>query len=233
MKIAVIPARGGSKRIPRKNIKLFVGKPMISWPIATAIESCLFDRIITSTDDEEIAKVAIASGADVPFLRPAELSNDHMTTRPVIRHTVEQIEKETSKKVEHICCIYATAAFVTAADLHDGFDALKQGNSLFSFAGCAYPHPIQRAFYISQTGGVQMADPDSRLVRTQDLRQHFHDAAMFYWGTRDAFFSDVPMFSDQSQMIEIGRERAIDIDEPADWDLAEILFEKFQSKVLR
>jgi len=135
MKIAVIPARGGSKRIPRKNIKLFAGKPMIFWPIKAALECELFDHVVVSTDDYEIAEIAKKAGAEVPFIRPAELSDDHTATRPVIRHAMQAVETETTSTVDFVCCIYATAAFTIADDLRKGFEALSEEGVLFSFAG--------------------------------------------------------------------------------------------------
>jgi len=206
---------------------------MISWPIKAALECELFDHVIVSTDDNEIAEIAKEAGAEVPFIRPAELSDDHTATRPVIRHAMQAVEAEVGGTIDHVCCIYATAAFTIADDLRKGYEALSEEGVLFSFAGAAYPHPIQRAMIVTDQGGVEIADPTARLVRTQDLREYFHDAGMFYWGSRAAFSSDVPMFSEQSRMVPIGRDRAFDIDEPEDWSLAEAVFTQFQMKAGR
>lgn len=231
MKIAIIPARGGSKRIPRKNIKQFCGKPMIYWPIKAALESKLFDHIIVSTDDPEIAEISRQCGAETPFLRPANLSDDHTATRPVIQHAVEQIEQLTGKTANEICCIYATAAFLTKQDLLAGFANLKNPSTLFCFAGASYPHPIQRAFSKNTQNQITMANPAATKSRTQDLVEFYHDVGMFYFGKRQGFFSDTPMFSDKSKMIQIPKLRAVDIDEPEDWDFAEAIFKSNLEKI--
>lgn len=223
MKIAIISARGGSKRIPRKNIKLFAGKPMIFHPVQAALKSGLFDRVIVSTDDDEIAGVAKESGAEVPFRRPAELSDDHTPMRPVLRHAIEELEREHATSLSAVCSIYATAAFLTPEDIHNGYDMIKKG-AMFAFAACAYPHPIQRAFSLGDIGQVTPANPASSKVRTQDLVEYYHDTGMFCWGTRDGFFSDVPMFSGHSRIVPISKDRAIDIDDIDDWRRAEIAY---------
>ena len=158
MKLAIIPARGGSKRIPRKNIKDFSGKPMIYWPIKAAQKSLLFDHIIVSTDDQDIADIALGCGAEIPFIRPKELSDDYTPTRPVIRHAIEEVEKITQKNVETICCIYATAAFITPEDLQSASHNLNHPDILFSFAAASYPHPPQRAFYQLENGTIEMKE---------------------------------------------------------------------------
>ena len=211
MQIALIPARGGSKRIPRKNIRPFAGRPMIGWPIAAARASGLFDHVIVSTDDEEIAEVARAQGAEVPFIRPD--------------HPVETMEEIVGQKVERLCCIYATAAFVQAADLQQArriLDGVAEGG--FVFAAASYPHPVHRAMTEGEAG-IGMLFPDYAKTRTQDLPEAFHDAGMFYWGRRDAFVSRAPMFNPASRPHVMPRQRALDIDTPQDWDFAEALFE--------
>ena len=204
---------------------------MIAWPIQAAIDSNLFDHIVVSTDDEEIANVAKDYGADTPFFRPLELSDDFTTTRPVIRHAVESLEGITGQVVEQVCCIYATAAFVTSEDLIKGQLAVEENeNLLFSFAGVAYPYPIQRALKINDNGNIEMISPETKNTRTQDLETCYHDVGMFYWGKRNGFFSDIPMFSKKSKIIEIDRQRAHDIDDPTDWAVAEMAFECLYEK---
>lgn len=228
MKLAIIPARGGSKRIPRKNIKNFAGKPMIGWVVEAVLASGEFDYVLCSTDDEEIADIAQQFGAEVPILRPAALSDDFTPTRAVIRHGIEVAEEINNVSVRHACCVYATAAFVEPKDISTAFATLQSGNKSFVFSATRYAHPIQRAFTWEAQTGVAMAQPDASSVRTQDLPAHFHDVGMFYWGTRDGFFSDVSMFGEQSDLFEIPASRAHDIDEPEDWVLAELVFEALQ-----
>ena len=145
MNVAVIPARGGSKRIPRKNIREFCGKPMIAWSIEVAKQSKLFDRIIVSTDDEEIAKVAKFHGADVPFMRPVELSDDYSGTTEVMAHAVSWMQNQ-QWQPEAICCIYATSVFLTVEDLKKGFNALSVGNWSYAFSVTDFEYPIFRSF---------------------------------------------------------------------------------------
>ena len=225
MQIALIPARGGSKRIPRKNIRPFAGRPMIGWPIAAARASGLFDHVIVSTDDEEIAEVARAQGAEVPFIRPDHLADDFTPAREAIVDAVETMEEIVGQKVERLCGIYATAAFVQAADLQQArriLDGVAEGG--FVFAAASYPHPVHRAMTEGEAG-IGMLFPDYAKTRTQDLPEAFHDAGMFYWGRRDAFVSRAPMFNPASRPHVMPRQRALDIDTPQDWDFAEALFE--------
>ena len=220
-KIAIIPARGGSKRIPRKNIKTFAGRPMIAWAIDTALRSALFDRVVVSTDDEEVAGIAREHGAEVPFMRPAELANDHTATRPVIHHAIEALERD-GPPVDIGCCIYPASPFVTPEDLKQGYEKITQDGATFAFAACGYPHPIQRAFRLLETGGVEMREPEHRLTRSQDLVEYYRDAGQFYWGTRAGFFSETPFYSDIGRLVLLPAERAIDIDTFDDWRRAEL-----------
>jgi len=224
MQIAILPARGGSKRIPRKNILPFGGKPMIAWPISAALETGLFDHVVVSTDDDEIAEVAVAAGAVAPFRRPAYLSDDMSPARGVINHAIEQIEAQHGARVQTVCCIYATAALITANDLLAAREILQNDPGLrFVFAAASYPHPVQRAMTMDAQGGVEMLFPEHAKTRSQDLVETFHDAGMFYWGRRDAFMDNHPMFSPKSRPYIIPRERAQDIDTPEDWGFAEAL----------
>jgi N-acylneuraminate cytidylyltransferase len=229
MRLAVIPARGGSKRIPRKNIKPFCGKPMIAWSIEAAQASGCFDRIIVSTDDAEIAEVSRSAGAEVPFMRPAELSNDHAGTLPVIAHAIGWISNAGTSP-EQVCCIYATAPFVSAQDLQDGLELLGSGDVDYAFAATAYPFPIQRAFRLTETGGAQMADPEQFGRRSQDLEPYFHDAGQFYWGRAQAWREQRPVFSPKSCPLILPRDRVEDIDTPEDWRRAEWLFRALRER---
>jgi pseudaminic acid cytidylyltransferase len=229
MKLAVIPARGGSKRIPRKNVKLFGGKPMIAWSIEAAQHTKLFDRIVVSTDDKEIASIARKYGADVPFVRPAKLSDDHTGTAPVIAHAIEWHLKHDFDPIE-ICCIYATAPFLRSEDLKLGQKALDQSDVDFAFSVTSYAFPIQRAIKLNNDGRIEMFDPSQFQVRSQDLQEAYHDAGQFYWGTKNAWMSGAPIFGPNSAPVFLPRYRVQDIDTPEDWEQAELMIEVFQKR---
>ena len=228
MKLAIIPARGGSKRIPRKNIRDFCGKPMIAWSIEAALASGCFDRVIVSTDDDEIAETARRYGAEVPFLRPAELSDDHTGTIPVIRHAIESVDAA-GPRVEYACCVYATAPFVRAEDLRRGFDTLVDAACDYAFSVTSYPFPIQRAIRITGQGRVEMINPEHFGTRSQDLEEAWHDAGQFYWGRADAWLAERVIFSPASAPVPLPRHRVQDIDSPEDWVRAEWLFKAMLS----
>lgn len=222
MNIAIIPARGGSKRIPRKNIKNFGGQPMISWSIRSAIESNCFDRIIVSTDDEEIAEVARIYGAETPFVRPPELSNDHAGTIPVIAHAIEWIH-ESGCNVDNVCCIYATAPFVLATDLQNGLELLRSSDADYAFSVTSFPFPIQRAIRITSENRVQMFQPDNFNTRSQDLEEAWHDAGQFCWGKAQSWIELKPVFNSDAIPVILPRYRVQDIDTHEDWQRAEYL----------
>lgn len=222
--IAIIPARGGSKRILRKNIRMFCGKPMITRPIKTALESGVFDAVVVSTDDDEIAAVAESSGALVPFRRPAELSNDHVGTLPVIAHAIEWWEKNRAP-VAFACCIYATAPFIRAEYLKAGLAILKEKTDAeFAFSVTSYAFPIFRAIHIGGNGKVQMFWPENERKRSQDLPEAWHDAGQFYWGSKQAFLTNKGIFSARSYPVILPRHLVQDIDTPEDWEQAERIF---------
>jgi N-acylneuraminate cytidylyltransferase len=222
MKLAVIPARGGSKRIPRKNIKSFNGKPMIAWSIEAAISSGFFERIIVSTDDVEIAEVAKQWGAEVPFMRPEELSNDQAGTTPVIAHATQWAISQ-GLDVQAVCCIYATAPFVQVDDLKRGWEALNSGDWDYSFTVTDFAAPIFRAFKETETGGIKMFYPEHFATRSQDLPVALHDAGQFYWGRPAAWIEGKRIFDQRSKPVVIPRWRVQDIDTPDDWARAEIV----------
>jgi N-acylneuraminate cytidylyltransferase len=222
--LAVIPARGGIKRIPRKNIRPFCGKPMIGWSIEAARESGCFDRIVVSTDDEEIADVARGFGAEVPFVRPAALSDDHTPTIPVIRHAIEQCEAG-GRKPDYVCCLYATAPFLTGEVLREGLQLLtSHPGTEFAFSATSYRFPIFRALRLNEGGMAEMFWPEHELTRSQDLCAAYHDAGQFYWGTREAFLTRDGIFSAASRLVVLPSQQVQDIDTEEDWDLAERLF---------
>ena len=227
MRVAIIPARGGSKRIPRKNIKEFCGKPMIAWSIKAAKASNCFDKIIVSTDDQEIADVAQEWGAEVPFIRPEELSDDHTGTVPVIRHAIQWLEK-CEDKVSYACCIYATAPFLVARDLQVGWEAINGGDCDYAFSVTTFPFPIQRAITVTKHGRVAMVRPEHSLTRSQDLTETWHDAGQFYWGTSEAWCEGRPIFGEGAIPIKLPRHRVQDIDTLEDWIRAEWLFRALQ-----
>jgi N-acylneuraminate cytidylyltransferase len=224
MKLAVIPARGGSKRIPRKNIKFFCGKPMIGWSIEAALRSQIFDQVIVSTDDLQIADVARQFGAVVPFARPDELADDHTGTVAVIRHALQWFSAN-EKRPDYACCIYATAPFVMAEDIGRGFELLIQTRMDYVASVTDYPFPIQRALTIGPDGGLEMLKPENLDTRSQDLQQAYHDAGQFYWGRSCAWLEERPIFSKNTAPVMIPRYRAQDIDGPEDWLCAELMFE--------
>lgn len=223
MRIAIIPARGGSKRIPRKNIKAFHGKPMIAYSIEAAISSKCFDKVIVSTDDAEIAEVSRKYGAEVPFLRPTAISDDYASTMDVMEHAILWCQDQ-GYKIDAVCCLYATAPFVLPEDLQLGYQLLKEANAQFSFSATSFPFPIQRAIKLDSQGSVSMFSPENEQVRSQDLEEAYHDAGQFYWGKTDAFLNKLSIFSPHSKAVLLPRSRVQDIDTPEDWDLAEKLF---------
>jgi N-acylneuraminate cytidylyltransferase len=230
MRIAVIPARGGSKRIPRKNIKDFSGKPIIAWSIAAALESGCFERVVVSTDDAEIAEVSRQYGADVPFRRPAELADDHTGTIAVIAHAIKWFQHH-GKQPEKVCCIYATAPFVRAEDIRRGLKVLEQTGCDYAFSVTRYASPIQRAFRITANGLVRMFYPELFNTRSQDLEEAYHDAAQFYWGHAEAWLLGKMIFSSDAAPVILPRHRVQDIDTPEDWMCAESMFKALQAQL--
>ena len=228
MNLAVIPARGGSKRIPRKNIKPFCGKPIIAWSIEAAKSSGCFERIIVSTDDEEIGRMAEQWGADVPFSRPAELSDDYTGTIPVIAHAIRQ-EQQNGWDPANVCCLYATAPFLDPDDLRHGLRVLEQGDCDYAFSVTTYAFPIQRAIRITEAGRVEMFQPENFNTRSQDLEHAFHDAGQFYWGKANAWLEGSSIFGPDALPIITPRSRVQDIDTPEDWERAEYMFEAMRA----
>jgi pseudaminic acid cytidylyltransferase len=220
MSVCVIPARGGSKRIPRKNIRPFHGRPMIGWSIAAARDAGVFDRIVVSTDDAEIAAVARQQGAEVPFVRPADLSGDLAATVPVIAHAVAALGLATDAPV---CCLYATAPLVQPGDLASAL-ALLQPSVTYVMAVTTFPYPIQRALRREAQGGVTMMAPEHMTTRSQDLEEAWHDAGQFYWARAETWAAGVPVFGPGARGLPLPRHRVQDIDTPEDWARAEALF---------
>lgn len=227
MNIAIIPARGGSKRIPRKNIKEFCGKPMLAWSIEKAGAAGLFDHIIVSTDDPEIVKVAEKWGAEVPFVRPEFLSDDHTGTTEVIAHATKWA-LEQGWPVNAVCCIYATAACMQVEDLIRGLDVLDSGDWQYVLAATEFAAPIFRSFRQNSQGGVEMFFPEYFTTRSQDLPVSLHDAGQFYWGRPGAWLEGKHIFAPHSAPVIIPRWRVQDIDNESDWIRAELIFKQLE-----
>ena len=223
MNIAIIPARGGSKRIPRKNIKEFHGKPLIAYSIEAAQASQCFDRIIVSTDDAEIAEVALKYGAEVPFIRPSAISDDFSTTSDVMKHAIKFITDQ-GQDIDLVCCIYATAPFLLPEYLKQAAEELDNESIEFAFSATTFAFPIQRAIRLTEEGRVSMFYDEHANTRSQDLIESYHDAGQFYWGRASAFSQGKAIFSEHSKAIILPRKRVQDIDTPEDWELAEALF---------
>ena len=220
--ICIIPARGGSKRIPKKNIKEFLGKPIIAYSIKAALDSGLFDEVMVSTDDVEIADIAKKFGAKVPFMRSAKNSDDFATTFDVIEEVI-QIYKTQGKRFENICCIYSCAPFTTSEILLKAYDLLIQKKFDTVFPIIAYSFPIQRALRVNQ-GKVSMILKDNLNIRSQDLEKSFHDAGQFYWSNTNQLLISEKLITSNSGGIEISELDAQDIDTHKDWVLAELKY---------
>ena len=230
MNIAVIPARGGSKRIPRKNIKLFCGKPMIAWSIEAALNSECFEQVIVSTDDEEIASIARNYGADVPFVRPKNLADDHTGINPVIAHAIEWLNSQ-GLNPNLICCIYATAPFICLSDIQAGLDLIVEKNCDYVFSVTSFAFPIQRALKIEADGKVGMFYSKNYNTRSQDLEEAYHDAGQFIWASPKVWKKCRPVFTSNSYPVILPRLRVQDIDTQEDWERAELMFKALKLSV--
>ena len=220
--VCIIPARGGSKRIPKKNIKDFLGKPLIAYSIETALESQLFDKVIVSTDDEKIAKVAQAYGAEVQ-MRPASLSDDFTTTGDVVAYVLERLKSE-GYHYNFACTLYATAPLLQKEYLIEGYEKLQTSDAVHAFSATSMPFPIQRTFKIDEDGRCEMFWPENFSKRSQDLEEAYQDAGQFYWSRLDKS-SDEIIFGKDSIPIILPRHLVQDIDTPEDWERAEKLYE--------
>ena len=222
MNLAIIPARGGSKRIPRKNIKSFSGKPMIQYAIEAANEAEIFDKIIVSTDDDEISQIAVTLGAEVPFTRPMDLSDDHTPTVPVIRHAIQQM-KSIGWNIEFVCCIYPAVPFIDSADVVLALNRVKTHSDRFCFPVAEFSSSIFRSLKMEEDGKLSSFFPENELTRTQDLSAAYFDVGQFYWGHSDLWEAGNNLHS-CGIGVEIPSSRAIDIDTDNDWQRAEMLF---------
>jgi N-acylneuraminate cytidylyltransferase len=223
----VIPARGGSKRILRKNIKSFCGQPMIGYSIRAALDSQCFDQVIVSTDDIEIAEVAKSFGAEVPFMRPDELANDYTATISVIKHAIEWFDEQ-GQSPEEVCCLYATAPFVTSENIQKAYLQLLKNRAEYCFTATSFSFPIQRAIKINQNSEVSMFYPEHFNTRSQDLEEAYHDAGQFYWGRARAFKDGLSFFSEVATPFILPRYLVQDIDTLEDWIRAESMYRVLQ-----
>jgi pseudaminic acid cytidylyltransferase len=224
--IAIVPARAGSKRIPNKNVRDFCGQPMVAWTIRTLIETGLFSRIVVSTDSAEIATLCRSLGAEIPFLRPQVLADDHTPTLPVVAHALHELGITENSFGTFVCCAYATAPFITAKDIQDGFDQLNSPAVDYVFSATTFDFPVFRALRKIGETGVEPVFPSQIAFRSQDLPECIHDAGQYYWGTASAFLSQKPIFGDRSIAQMIPRYRVQDIDTEEDWRRAENIFQR-------
>tara|TARA_B110000879_G_scaffold103590_1_gene139806 strand:- start:5705 stop:6400 length:696 start_codon:yes stop_codon:yes gene_type:complete len=221
--LCIIPARGGSKRIPKKNIKHFLGKPIIAYSIQVAIDSHLFDEVIVSTDDKEIAVIAKEYGAKVPFLRSEKNANDFATTVDVILEVLDNYKRQ-AKSFDNICCIYPTAPFVSIKKLSKCLDILKSKSLDSVFPIIQYGFPVQRSMKIFQEDLVRMIQPGHIDTRTQDLEPTYHDAGQFYWLKTDKILLQKKLWTNSSGFIVVSELEAQDIDTETDWKIAELKY---------
>jgi N-acylneuraminate cytidylyltransferase len=221
--IAIIPARGGSKRIPRKNLQLVNGKPLISYPILAALQSGVFSDVFVSTDDSEISEIAQSYGAKVPFIRSADLSDDLTPTIPVVRDAILRF-LELGIEFENCCCLYPTSIFVSEINLQDSCaQFLETSETNFLVSVVKYPYPIQRALRLSTGNKINFLNPEYASTRTQDLVGSFHDAAQFYWGRKNHWLESDSVFSNASGFL-MDSSKIQDIDDLEDLRRAELLF---------
>ena len=225
--VAIIPARGGSKRIPKKNIKPFVGKPIIAYSIESAQQAGIFDRIIVSTDDREIAEVALQYGAEVPFMRPSELADDFATNASVVFQALDWL-RSNRFQVSYCYCIYATTVFLRPEYIIKGLELLRENKGATAFSVTRFSYPIFRDLKLNSAGRLEMIWPQYRLFRSQDLPEAYHDAGQFYWADVEKFYRVKYFLSDDSIPIFLPNYLVHDIDTPDDWETAENMYKALQ-----
>jgi pseudaminic acid cytidylyltransferase len=222
--IAIIPARGGSKRIIRKNIKLLAGIPAIAYPIKLALNSGLFEKVIVSTDDTEIAEVSMKYGAQIPFMRSATLSNDFTITVDVLADAVEQL-LSLGEHYDYVCCIYPVTPLLNNVRLNEAYEIIQSGMWDYVFPAIEFPSPVERGFKRGASGIVEFINPEFANTRTQDIPKTFHDSGQFYFGTTEAWLKKTPILAGNSTFIELSKNETLDIDDLEDWELVEKLME--------
>ena len=229
MNIAIIPARGGSKRIPKKNIKHFLGKPIIAYSIQAAIRSNLFDRVVISTDSDEISKIAHTFGGETPFIRPDNLSDDYSGTHEVIGHAVKSLEDD-GCKLDYVCCIYPTAPLIQIEDIKKGFQLVKNGQYRSVMAATSYSYPVHRSFEVLSSGGLKMIFPEHYKTRSQDLPEIYHDAGQFYWAKPEVWKDKPSSYNETNGVVKLPNFRVQDIDTIEDWQRAENIYKSLFNK---
>lgn len=229
MNVAIIPARGGSKRIPNKNIKPFAGKPIIKYSIDAAVKSKLFEKLIVSTDSENIAEIARDEGAEVPFMRPADISDDFSPTADVLHHALTWLNNH-GTQVKHACCIYATAPFVRSEDIIKGYKLIKENQASSAFSVTTFAFPIFRSLKINEKGHLEMFWPEHELTRSNDLPEAYHDAGQFYWLDSQKFLESKKLYSADALPVVLPRYLVQDIDTPEDWETAERMYRALYCK---
>jgi len=229
-KIAIITARGGSKRIPKKNIKFFLGKPIIAYSIETAINSGLFDEVMVSTDDSEIANISIKYGAKVPFIRSKKNSDDFSTTPDVLLEVLDSYRK-IKKKFDLGCCIYPTAPLISFDNLKISMDKLISGSVDTVFPAVSFSYPIQRALYLDENTKIKMLNPNHYRTRSQDLKKFYHDAGQFYWFNISRFLEKKKLWTNNTEIIEISELESQDIDNEDDWKIAELKYKLKKNEI--
>ena len=222
--LCIIPARGGSKRIPRKNIKDFLGLPIIAYSIKAALSSELFDEVMVSTDDEEISTIAMKYGAKVPFIRSNKNSDDYASTIDVLIEVLSWYKENKGENYTHGCCLYPTAPFVTAKSLNEGYQKLITNNKTTVFPVVPFSYPIQRALKIVNDN-IELYQPEHELSRSQDLEPAFHDAGQFYWFKVESILKEKKLWTARSGTIILNDTEAQDIDTLSDWKIAELKFQ--------
>ena len=226
MNIAIIPARSKSKRIKNKNIKLFFGKPIIFYSIDLALKSKIFDKVLVSTDSKKIKKIAEKYGAEVPFIRPKNLSNDFVGTPAVVKHAIHWCQKK-KLNIKNICCIYPTAPLLEKKYLIEGYKKIKNSNYDFVFSACKHEKTVQRSFYLDKKNNTKMFFSSFYSKRSQDLKDAYFDAGSFYWGTKKSWLQKKPMiFSKNSSIIKLPNNKVQDLDTNLDWKKLSIKFKK-------
>ena len=226
--IAIIPARAGSKRIPKKNIKLFNGKPIISYSIETALSANIFDKVIVSTDSEEIANIAVQYGAEAPFMRNESLSDDFTGINDVIADSIKKMS-DLGYKYDYACCIYATAPFIQKEDLLQGFRKIKLNAHKAIIGAASFSYPVHRSFFKNKSNEIQMLFPDSYQTRSQDLPEVMHDAGQFSWASSKTWLETPIPFGKDHDIVVMPSWRVQDIDTLDDWKRAELISQLIQS----
>ncbi len=226
--VAVITARGGSKRIPRKNIKSFLGAPIITYSIEAALKSNIFDEVMVSTDDEEIAEIARKAGAKVPFLRSGETANDFANTTDVMLEVLKTY-KEQGQTFTHACCIYPTAPFITADKLKKAMELLAKSGADSVLPVVKFSFPPQRSVVI-ENGYLKFVKPEYMFTRSQDLEAYYHDAGQFYALNTESFLSQKRLVMEKTMPMEMPELEVQDIDTEEDWQIAEVKYRVMQEK---